>query len=1162
MPCVLLFFAGLPCVCLLLSRKAICHVSLLLLAASCCVPAEGQEPVGTTSATLTATMTVATAGTVGSISVLTQGATGKDFAFVSGGTCAVGATYAAGSLPATCTVEYTFTPSRPGQRLGAIVLESDAATPAPLATALLAATGTGPLATFPGSTALSTVGSGFSGPQSVALDGAGDVFVADSGNSAVYEIEAGTGGNPAGVVSSSSTVMTVGSGFSAPTALALDGAGNVFVADSGNNAVYEIEAGTGGNAAGAVSSASTVVTVGSGFNSPKGTAVDPSGDVFVADSGNNAVNKIEAGTGGNAQGVVSSASTVVTVASGFDAPHGIAFDGIGDLFVADSGNSVVKEIEARTGRGLGPVSSASTVVTVGSGFSGPQGVAVDGAGDVFVADSGNNAVKEIEAGTGGNAAGVVSAASTVVTVGSGFEAPQGIAVDGAGDVFVADERTGAVKEIVLTTPPALGFASTAVGTTSSDSPKAVVVQNSGNAGLAFSSIALGGNANFPLFGTTTCSTSTALDESGLCTVAADFSPVQPGARSSTITLTDDSLNVNGSAQAINLSGTATAAAGTTAQTIMFPQPQTPAQPNTTAGLTASASSGLRVIYSVVSGPATVSGSTVSYTGVGTVVLEADQYGNGTYAAASPVQVTVAVMMTGSGGTTGATATVTIAAGGTVGSISVLTQGATGKDFQYASGGTCAVGTTYAAGSTCTVEYTFTPTRPGQRQGAIVLESNAFPAAPLGTALLAATGTAPLATFPGSTALSVVSSGFSPGGVAVDGAGDVFVADYYNQVIKKVEAGTGGNAPGVVSASSTVVTVGSGFDYPDGGLAVDGAGNVFVADTPSGTVYEIEAGTGGNAAGVVSSASTVVPVGSGFNFPQAVAVDGAGNVFVPDPGYAALYEIEAGTGGNPPGAVSSSSTVVTVRSGGAPFSVAVDGAGDVFVVDGISSAVSEIEAGTGGNAPGAVSSSSTVVTVGSGFYYPRGRSVGRRGGRLRRRLGQPRGQGDRSGHGRQCGRRGVFVLNGGDARQRLFRAHGLSGGRCGERFHHRPWPLRGEGACPDDAAVAELRLDGGGLDQQRQPADGRSAECGQRKPELPGTWLRFQRQPFVELYFRQHLHLPAGDFVVRLGRDAGVERAMHRGVELYADDGRQHHRVAGADRRFTESRHDHDTDDQP
>ena len=157
-------------------EKAICHVSLLLLAASCCVPAEGQEPVGTASATLTATVTVATAGTVGSISVLTQGATGKDFAFVSGGTCAVGATYAAGSLPATCTVEYTFTPSRPGQRLGAIVLESDAATPAPLATALLAATGTGPLATFPGSTALSTAGSGFSGPQGVALDGAGDVF--------------------------------------------------------------------------------------------------------------------------------------------------------------------------------------------------------------------------------------------------------------------------------------------------------------------------------------------------------------------------------------------------------------------------------------------------------------------------------------------------------------------------------------------------------------------------------------------------------------------------------------------------------------------------------------------------------------------------------------------------------------------------------------------------------------------------------------------------------------------------------------------------------------------------------------------------------------------------------------------------------------------------
>jgi sugar lactone lactonase YvrE len=303
MPRVLLVFAGLPWVSLLLSRKAICHVSLLVLAASCCIPAGGQEPLGTASATLTAT--VATAGTVGSISVLTQGATGKDFAFVSGGTCAVGATYAAGSLPATCTVEYSFTPSRPGQRLGAIALESNAATPAPLGTQFLVATGVGPLATFPGSTALSTVGSGFSDPQGVTLDGAGDVFVADSGNSAVYEIEAGTGGNPAGVVSSASSVATVGSGFSSPIGVAVDGAGDVFVADSGNNAVKEIEAGTGGNAAGAVSSASTVVTVGSGFNSPVGTAVDARGDVFVADSGNSAVKEIEAGTGGNAAGAVS-----------------------------------------------------------------------------------------------------------------------------------------------------------------------------------------------------------------------------------------------------------------------------------------------------------------------------------------------------------------------------------------------------------------------------------------------------------------------------------------------------------------------------------------------------------------------------------------------------------------------------------------------------------------------------------------------------------------------------------------------------------------------------------------------------------------------------------------------------------------------------------------
>src|SRR6202007_2748053 len=98
----------------------------------------------------------------------------------------------------------------------------------------------------------------------------------------------------------------------------------------------------------------------------------------------------------------------------------------------------------------------------------------------------------------------------------------------------------------------------------------------------------------------------------------------------------------------------------------------------------------------------------------------------------------------------------------------------------------------------------------------------------------------------------VSGYSSPNSVAVDWSGNVFVADTGNQAMEEIVAGTGGNAPGVVSSTSTVTTLASSFSFPlPYGVAVDGSGNVFVADGGY-QVEEIVAGTGGNAPGVVSS----------------------------------------------------------------------------------------------------------------------------------------------------------------------------------------------------------------------------------------------------------------------------------------------------------------------
>ncbi len=207
------------------------------------------------------------------------------------------------------------------------------------------------------------------------------------------------------------------------------------------------------------------------------------------------------------------------------------------------------------------------------------------------------------------------------------------------------------------------------------------------------------------------------------------------------------------------------------------------------------------------------------------------------------------------------------------------------------------------------------------------------------------------------------------GIAVDGHGNLYVADAGAAQVDEVEAGTGGAAAGTVSGSSTVVTVGSGFTKPTG-VAVDGMGDVFVADAGAGKVFEIEAGTGGAATGTVNSGSTVMAVGAGFSQPSAVAVDASGNVYVGDPGSKKLYEIEAGTGGAATGIVNSGSTVETLTPTNVdPVGVAVDATGDVFFASPVPGGVYEILAGTGTAAAGTVNASSSEVALGQWTTEP-------------------------------------------------------------------------------------------------------------------------------------------------------------------------------------------------
>jgi DNA-binding beta-propeller fold protein YncE len=565
--------------------------------------------VGTATSSYPVTLTFTAGGTLNSINVLTQGAPNLDFRdAVSGDTCAVSSIYGTGN---SCTVYVTFTPKYPGPRYGAVVLEDGVGNV--LATAFIYGTGTGPMVSFPpGIVSMLAVANGnFSSPFSVAVDGSGNVFVADFNNNVVKEILA------AGGYTTVNTLAVANGNFNGPTGVAVDGSGNVFVTDCNNNAVKEILA------AGGYTTVNTLAVANGNFNSPYGVAVDGSGNVFVADYGNNAVKEILA------VGGYTTVNTLAVANGNFNGPSDVAVDGSGNIFVADGNNNAVKEILA-----AGGYTTVNTLAVANGNFNDPSGVAVDGSGNVFVADYGNNAVKEILA------VGGYTTVNTLAVANGNFNGPNGVAVDGSGNLFVADYGNNAVKEIDFADPPSLAFLTpTPTGSTdSTDGSLVVTVENIGNAPLTISQISTA--ANFSLSGNgTPCSTSgQILAPSASCALGIDFNPTMAGSISGSVILTDNALNVTNATQLIALQGIGTQSS----QSILFPKPGPLTYGVGPVTLDAAASSALPVSYTVTSGPATVSGSTLTIAGAGSVTVQATQAGNANYTAAAPVSVTFAV----------------------------------------------------------------------------------------------------------------------------------------------------------------------------------------------------------------------------------------------------------------------------------------------------------------------------------------------------------------------------------------------------------------------------------------------------------------------------------------------------------------------------------------
>lgn len=303
----------------------------------------------------------------------------------------------------------------------------------------------------------------FYNPEGVTLDNSGNVYVADTGNAAVRMITSG-GMVSALAGSPGSLGSTDGSGsgalFYQPSAIVYSSANNLlYVADYFNNTIRQVStggtvmtvaglAGTTGSADGASSSAR--------FWAPQGLAAATSGSIYIADTGNSTIRTMTAAgvvntfAGSPSAGSANGATSI----SRFYSPQNLAVDNSSNIYVADTQNSIIRKITLTGTVSIlaGSVGTAGSQDGNGPGalFSGPQGIAVDSGGNVYVADTGNSTIREI---TPGGASSTVAglAGQPGVQDGSGtnaqFNNPEGIAVDSSGNIYVADTWNHTIREI-------------------------------------------------------------------------------------------------------------------------------------------------------------------------------------------------------------------------------------------------------------------------------------------------------------------------------------------------------------------------------------------------------------------------------------------------------------------------------------------------------------------------------------------------------------------------------------------------------------------------------------------------------------------------------------------------------------------------------------------
>jgi sugar lactone lactonase YvrE len=700
-------------------------------------------------------------------------------------------------------------------------------------------------------------------PEGTALDSAGNLYIADGANNVVRMVAAGTGvittvaGNgTAGYSGDNGAAISAELNF--PISVALDSAGNLYISDFENNVIRMVAATTGvittyagnnaGGAAGPVGDNGPATSANLYY--PMGIAIDSAGNLYIA-SQSNRIRKVAAGTGiittvaGNGTSGYSGNGNPATSAE-LDYPDGLALDSAGNLYIADAYNNVIRKVNASNGV-ISTVAGNGTAGYKGDGgpatnaeLSYPESMTVDSAGDLYIADGGNQVIRKVTAG------------SWVITtvVGSGGGYPCSPLGDG-----------GPASSGGLCGPDAV----------SEDSAGNLYVSDAYSERIRL------------------------VTASGTPPIAATAAP------------------------------TFSVAAGT------YACPQVVSITDTTPGA---------AVYLTLNGvlPSTIA---PGYNGpinvTGSVTIQAIAAAPG-YLPSNPATSTYTI-------TSPPTAVITTVAGnGTLG-FSGIGGLATSAEIGYAEKvKTDGAGNLYIADEGNSVIWMVSA-----KTGVISIVA--------GTGTRGNTGDGGLAT---SAELDY------PYGIVVDSAGDLYIADVGNNLIRKVTASTGiittiaGNY-GIYGAppyGDGGPAMNAELMSPDG-LALDSAGNLYIADNGHHVVREISASTG-IITTVAGSGETIYlgdwATGDGgpatsavLNNPTDVAVDSAGNLYIADSQQPRIRKVSAATGIIT--TVAGTGDMGSSGDGGLatsaeidPIGIALDSAGNLYISDWAT--VREVAASTG------------------------------------------------------------------------------------------------------------------------------------------------------------------------------------------------------------------------